>query len=281
LPASGKFRSGRIDHPFGSLLKRGRRNIRRDVAMFDRAINAERVGHCTVVSVAACIDDKGSMAQISCELAEICKEIATDEKTLVVVLTGATERAFSVAPDGIVTASRSEDESGAGNWPIAGLITRLNRPVIAAVNGDCMGRGLEAILACDLRIAADTCHFAFPHIRSGVLPMDGGTQRLPRLVGRAKALELILTGDVMNAEEAMSSGLINLAVPPDKLMIEVMGISQSLTRRDPVAVRHAGGVADEGMDKALENGLLQEADLYFLLQRTRERIKDCEAIPGG
>jgi enoyl-CoA hydratase/carnithine racemase len=143
-----------------------------------------------------------------------------------------------------------------------------------------MGRGLEAILACDLRIAADTCHFALPHIRSGALPQDGGTQRLPRLVGKAKALEMILTGDVMNAEEAARTGLVNGVVSPEKLMPFVMDLSQSLISRPPAAAKCAKETGGKGMDKAVDQRLLEEADLYFLLQGIEERIKGA-GMPHG
>ncbi len=99
---------------------------------------------------------------------------------------------------------------------VAAAVASIDRPVIAAINGDALGQGLELALSCDIRLASDRARFGFPQVASGLIPMDGGTQRLPRLVGKGKALELILTAETISAEEAFEIGLVSKVVPQEK-----------------------------------------------------------------
>jgi enoyl-CoA hydratase/carnithine racemase len=161
---------------------------------------------------------------------------------------------------------------------ISSCIASLDIPVIAAVEGITLGLALELILACDLRIAAETSRFGFPHIHYGLIPWDGGSQRLSRVVGRSKALELILTGEEVDAQEALRIGLIHKIVPPKTVMEASLTLGQEMARKAPAALRLAKEAIYKGMEMTLDQGLHLEADLYFLLQTTKDRVEGIRAF---
>ncbi len=153
----------------------------------------------------------------------------------------------------------------------AGAIARIQKPVVAAINGDAIGQGLELALAADIRIATATARFGMPQVRLGVMPWDGGTQRLPRLVGRAHAVVLLLTGAVVDAREALRIGLVHRVVEPQELDTAVAATVEQIASSAPVAERYAKETVMKGMDITLEQGLHLEADLNILLHGTRDR----------
>jgi len=157
-------------------------------------------------------------------------------------------------------------------------VSQLEQPAIAAINGDAFGEGLELALACDLRICAEHARLAMPQIQYGKIPWDGGTQRLSRLVGRGKALELILTGDMVDAQEAYRIGLVNQVIPYTQLMETAMDVARKIASRAPIALKYAKEAVHKGMDMTLEQGLRLEADLYLLLQTTRDRKEGIRAF---
>ena len=157
-------------------------------------------------------------------------------------------------------------------------IVDLIIPSIAAINGDAIGIGLELALACDLRICTETAHFAMNHIMYGGIPWDGGTQRLSRIVGRGKAMEMILTGEVIDAQEAHSIGLVHRVIPDDEILTVVMDTAREIASKGPIAVRYAKEAIRKGMDLTLEQGLRLEADLYFLLHTTSDRTEGIKAF---
>jgi len=206
-------------------------------------------------------------ALMSQELAEVCSEISRDETAAVVTLTG-TGEAFSVGTDSKETRL----------WPVATALAKLNCPLICAVNGDALGQGLELALACDLRVASETARLGLPQIASGLIPRDGGTQRLPRLIARAKALEMILLGEPVNAREACRLGLVNQVVAPDELSPVVAEIARKMSARAPLALRYAKEAILQGAELTLEQGLRLETDLYSLLQTTDDRTEGIRAF---
>ena len=157
-------------------------------------------------------------------------------------------------------------------------IARIDRPVIAAIQGDAIGQGLEMALACDLRIAAETSRFGLPQIKAGLIPWDGGTQRLARLVGRGKALEMILTGETIDAREAYRVGLVNKVVPSQELMSTVMSMAREMATKGSIALRYTKEAVYQGMDLILEQGLRLEADLYLLIHTTKGRTEGIKAF---
>jgi enoyl-CoA hydratase/carnithine racemase len=200
-----------------------------------------------------------AMAQ---ELVEIGRIINGDNDIYVVTLTGA-GNAFCLGGDAAETgADRPAD-----------AVAAIDRPVIAAINGEALGPGLEIALAADIRMASDNARFSLPQVAGGRLPADGGTQRLPRIIGRGKALEFLLTAATINAAEALETGLVSRVVPPEALAGEVAGLAETIAAKGPVALRYLKEAINKGMDLTLEQGLRLEADLYFLLHTTADRTE--------
>jgi len=141
-----------------------------------------------------------------------------------------------------------------------------------------VGQGLELALACDIRIAAEGAKFCLPHTSYGLIPSGGGTQRLPRLVGKGKALEMVLTAEPVDAEEAFRIGLVNKVVPSEKVLSEAEEVAKGITTKGPIALRYAKEAVNKGLDLTLEQGLRLEADLYFLIQTTADRMEGIRAF---
>jgi enoyl-CoA hydratase len=219
------------------------------------------------------------------ELTDVCEWINQDDNIYVVVITGAGERAFcrgnelEQAQSGktLETALAKLKETGTG-FNVASAIAGIDRPVIAAINGDALGQGLELALACDVRLAAPSACFGFPQVASGLMPMDGGTQRLPRIIGRGKALELTLTGEIISAEEALAIGLVSQVMPLKDLMATTEALAQNMASKAPIALRFIKEAVYKGLDLTLEQGLRLEADLYFLLHTTADRTEGIRAF---
>ena len=161
---------------------------------------------------------------------------------------------------------------------IALSISKTDVPMIAGVEGDAVGSGLEWILACDLRIASETSRFGLPQIKAGVIPAEGGTQRLARLLGMGKALEMILTGEWIDAQEALRIGLVNRIVPRGEVSNTVMALAKDMASKSPISTRYAKEAICKGMDLSLDQGLRLEADLYYLMHTTRDRAEGIQAF---
>jgi enoyl-CoA hydratase/carnithine racemase len=206
-----------------------------------------------------------SMAQ---ELAEATQLINHDDSIRVITLTGE-GKSFSSGWERIHVVSTEELSRHRAAWTVA----RIQKPVVAAINGDAIGQGLELALAADIRIAATTAHFSMPQVRFGVMPWDGGTQRLPRLVGRANALVLLLTGVLVDATEALRMGLVHQVVEPHELEAATYTAAQQIASAALVAERYSKEAVMKGMDMTLDQGLHLEADLNILLHSTGDRAE--------
>ncbi len=235
----------------------------------------EAVGIITLNRPAA---DNAIDVRLAGELADICADINHDEETKVVVISGAGERAFSVGTDSDELSAMVTGKRETGLLSVATPVAALQIPVIAAMNGDALGQGLELALACDLRIAAEAAHFALPHITRGLIPWDGATQRLPRLVGKAKAMEMIFTGKPIDSTEAYHIGLVNKILPAKELLPTVIDMAQAMASKACLALKYAKEAIHKGLDLTLEQGLCLEADLYFLLQTTEDRTEGIRAF---
>ncbi|OGP65016.1 MAG: hypothetical protein A2170_02910 [Deltaproteobacteria bacterium RBG_13_53_10] len=220
----------------------------------------------------------GEVAQLSSELRELCRETLFDQSIRVVILTGAEENAFLIDPEMARPGSEEDEGLEAISGCLAEPVANLDVPVLAAIHGDAMGQGLELALACDMRIASEGSLFGLTHIRTGLVPWDGGTQRLSRLVGRAKAIEMILTGEIIDAKEALRIGLVNSIVPREEVTAVVMGLAQKMASKGPIALRYTKEAISKGIDMTLEQGLRLEADLYLLLHTTRDRTEGIQAF---
>ena len=161
--------------------------------------------------------------------------------------------------------------------PFAGL-EAMGQPVICALNGDAIGAGLELALACDVRLAAEGAHLALPETAQGMLPMAGGTQRLPRLVGRAEALRLIMLGETIDAQEAYRIGLVSAVVPAATLLDEAEALALRMASRGPLALRYAKEAVRRGLEQPLDQALRFETDLTIMLQTTEDRAEGVRAF---
>lgn len=222
-------------------------------------------------------DSKNAInTQMVAELEDIRNEISSDNAIRVVIITG--KETFCTGTDTEEFSLSDNKAEVIQQLSISSIVAGLDRPTIAAINGDAFGQGLELALACDLRICTETARFAMNHMAYGNIPWDGGTQRLSRLVGRGKAMEMILTGDVINAREAHRIGLVNKVVPPQELLAVVMDMAKEIASKGPIALRYAKEAVHKGMDLTLEQGLRLEADLYFLLHTTSDRTEGIRAF---
>jgi enoyl-CoA hydratase len=214
-------------------------------------------------------------ANLAGEIRDICSEVSQDEEVMVVTISGA-GGAFCIGTDwGGSVALENEQRK---LLSVAGVVAGLGCPVIAAINGDAIGQGLELALACDFRIAADTARLGLSQIISGLIPWDGGTQRLPLLVGRAKAMEMICMGESISAEEAYRFGLVNQVVLVEELPSLVADMARVMASSAPLALKYAKEAIGKGLDLTLEQGLRLEADLYLLLQTTVDRTEGIKAF---
>jgi len=201
-------------------------------------------------------------AEFARGLEEACGRIKDEDDIYVVVLTGV----------GNIFSKGGEKGLGEAYRPAA-AVAAIDRPVIAAINGDALGLGLEIALSCDIRIAADKARFGLPQVAGGCIPEDGGTQRLPRIIGRGKALELLMTAETISATEALEIGLVSKIVPSGELAGEVQKLAETIAAKGPIALRYLKEAIIKGMDMTLEQGLRLEADLYFLLHTTADRTE--------
>jgi enoyl-CoA hydratase/carnithine racemase len=246
--------------------------------MHYQTVSLQKGDHVMVVNLKDVVNDEIGMARLSDELTEICAEVTWDEEVRVVVLTGSGEKSFSLNASLNRTVSRPDEEQEMKFFSVAEPIAKIDRPVIAAIQGDALGQGLEMALACDLRVAAETSRFGLPQIHTGLIPWNGGTQRLTRLVGRGKALEMILTGETIDAREAYQVGLVNKVVPPKELMSTVTGMAREMASKGSIALRYTKEAVYQGMDLTLEQGLRLEADLYLLIHTTKDRTEGIKAF---
>jgi enoyl-CoA hydratase len=215
------------------------------------------------------------------ELEQFLDEVEKDEELRVLVITGAGEKAFVAGADiqelvdrdaligRRVSRTRQESFSRIENLPI---------PVIAAVNGYALGGGLELALACNIRICSDRAQFGAPEVKLGIIPGDGGTQRLPRLVGLGRAMEMILTGDFIDAQEAYRIGMANQVVLHDELMEKTMELAQKIAKRPPLAVRYAKEAVNRSQEGDAVSGYALESYLHALTCTTEDKKEGVQAF---
>jgi enoyl-CoA hydratase len=215
------------------------------------------------------------------ELSLVVDEARADEGVRVVILTGAGEKAFVAGADINELAQQTpvggRDHARRGQT-IFDRLEALGKPVIAAVNGFALGGGCELAMACTLRIAADNAQFGQPEINLGLIPGYAGSQRLPRLVGAGRALELLLTGDRINAQEAWRIGLVNRVVPAAQLMSDVRTLAALLASKPPVAVRYILDAVRRGLEMHLSEAQDYEATLFGLVSTTEDMREGTRAF---
>src|SRR6267154_1696522 len=198
-----------------------------------------------------------------------------------VILTGAGDKAFIAGADiselAHVDAYEAEESSRFGQG-VLDLIENLGKPVIAAVNGFALGGGCETAMACTMRIAVETAKFGQPEVALGLVPGGGGTQRLPRLVGKGRALRLILSGEMIGAQEAHRIGLVDEVVPAANLIARAEAILKRIAANAPIAVKFALEATNKGMETSQSEGLLLEASYFGLCAATEDKKEGTTAF---
>lgn len=198
-----------------------------------------------------------------------------------VILTGAGDKAFIAGADiselAHVDAYDAEESSRFGQG-VLDLIENLGKPVIAAINGFALGGGCETAMACTIRIAAEHARFGQPEVKLGLLPGGGGTQRLPRLVGKGRALQLILTGETISAQEAYRIGLVNEVVPAANLIDRAETILKQIMANAPIAVKFSLEAANKGMETSQSEGLVLEASFFGICAATEDKKEGTAAF---
>lgn len=206
--------------------------------------------------------------------------IATDDGIGAVVITGAGDKSFVAGADIGEFAGRSPfDQREAMRFPrVFDVMANFEKPVIAMINGFCLGGGCELAMSCDIRVASDRARFGQPEIKLGLIPGGGGTQRMPRLIGLGNAMRLILTGDMIGADEAKSIGLVEQVVPHEELRDTALGLAAKIASFSPVTVRVAKEAMRTSERMAIEEGILHERDLFCLCFSTEDKEEGVAAF---
>ena len=213
------------------------------------------------------------------ELGDALRAFDEDDAIGAIVITGS-ERAFAAGADVSAMADRGymdvyKTQFITRNWETIRLV---RKPVIAAVAGVALGGGCELAMMCDIVIAAETAKFGQPEIKLGIIPGAGGTQRLPRAVGKAKAMDLVLTGRMMDAQEAERAGLVSRVVPPDKLLDEALAAAGTICEYSMPAVAMAKEAVNRAYESALADGVLYERRLFYSLFATDDQKEGMHAF---
>ena len=211
--------------------------------------------------------------QVMKELADAAERIATESDIKGAILTGSGPKSFVAGADIGDLSKQGPFDGKARAQRGQSVLRRLEtcgKPVIAAINGFALGGGCELAMACHIRIASDNAKFGQPEVKLGIAPGYGGTQRLPRLVGKGVALQLILTGEMIDAQEAYRIGLVNRVVPAADLLAESEKMMRGILAMGPLAVRLAMEAVDQGLEMTLDEGLLLEANHFGLLAATQD-----------
>src|SRR3981081_471615 len=209
------------------------------------------------------------------------EDAKTDASVHGVILTGAGDKAFIAGADiselAHVTAVQAQQSSAYGQ-KVLNLIENLGKPVIGAINGFALGGGCETAMACTIRVASENAKFGQPEVKLGLLPGGGGTQRLPRLVGKGRALQLILTGETISAQEAYRIGLVNEVVPAANLIARAETILNKITANAPIAVKFSLEAANKGMDTSQAEGFALEASYFGICAATEDKKEGTSAF---
>jgi len=212
------------------------------------------------------------------ELVSGLEELDRDEAVRVIILTGS-ERAFAAGADLTELFKATPVELALGRrFELWDRIKRISKPIIAAVNGYCLGGGNELAMNCDIILASETAMFGQPEINVGIIPGAGGTQRLPRTVGKYKAMEMILTGRSISAEEAYRLGLVNRVVPAESLMDEAKKLAADITSKPPISIRSAKEAILKAHDTTVEVGLEFERKAFYMLFATEDAKEGMRAF---
>lgn len=211
---------------------------------------------------------------------ETLAELETDDSVGVVVITGAGEKSFIAGADIAEFEGRSPfDQRHAMRSPrVFDVMASFPKPVIAMINGFCLGGGCELAMSCDLRVASETARFGQPEIKLGLIPGGGGTQRMPRLTGTGQAMRLMLTGDMIPAAEAKEIGLVEMVFSADELREKTLELAQKIAANSPLTLRIAKEAVRAAERLPLEDGITYERDLFCLAFSTEDKAEGVKAF---
>ena len=215
------------------------------------------------------------------ELGEIFTELAGDREIRVVILTGAGQKSFVAGADINELAKNNPVEAKAythRGQAVLDLIENLGKPVIACINGFALGGGCEIAMACTMRLASENAKIGQPEVKLGIIPGYGGTQRLPRLVGKGLAMQILLTGEMISAQEAHRIGLVNEIVPGDKLISRAEEIAGKIIANAPLAIQYCLEAVNQGLNVTLQEGLFLEATLFGICCATEDKNEGTRAF---
>lgn len=216
------------------------------------------------------------------ELGAVFDQLAGDASVRVILLAGAGGRAFAAGADISELADAATSEAGRAfalrGQQVFRRIELLPKPVIACIQGFALGGGCELAMACTFRLAADDARLGQPEVKLGVIPGYGGSQRLPRLVGRGAALKMLLTGEIIGAQEALRIGLVDEVVPAGELRSRAEKLAETIAANAPLAVEETLRIVDEGLSLPLELGLLRESEAFGQLCATADKAEGTRAF---
>ncbi|UCE75032.1 MAG: enoyl-CoA hydratase/isomerase family protein [Methanomassiliicoccales archaeon] len=219
-------------------------------------------------------------SKVLSDLKDITRQVEQDREITAVIITGE-GKAFVAGAD--IKEMLKKNPIEARKFTQLGQavfrdIENMNKPVIAAVNGVALGGGCELALACDIILASNKARLGFPEVGLGIHPGFGGTQRLPRLIGKAKAKQMIFTADILSAQEAEQMGLVNKVIPPDKLLEEARKMAEKIAKQAPIAIRLAKSAVNKGCEMDLDTGLAYEVESVSMTFATKDSKEGMKAF---
>jgi len=243
-------------------------------------VRYETQGRAAVITVDRPEKRNALNTQVRAGIKEALRRAAGDAAVRVAILTGAGDKAFIAGAD----IAEFEGKTAVQQWrdmsdgPVFDAPEQCPKPVIAAVNGFCLGGGMELALSCDIRIASSAAKFGQPEVNLGIIPGGGGTQRLPRVAGVGAALRLILTGEMIDAAEALRLGLVSEVTEPAQLMPRALAIAEVIASKSPVAVASAKQATRAALSLPLDEGLRMERSLFALCFASQDKIEGVKAF---
>jgi enoyl-CoA hydratase len=245
----------------------------------DKTVSFEKKERVAIITIPGFNTNRIVTDIFACEFAELCAVIEADDDIRAVIVTAPENQTPSREDTAKASLSSANSEITSPLLPhTAESIANIDRPTIAAINADAIGEGLELALACDMRIVSESSRFGLPQIHEESIPHNGGTQRLPRLVGKGRALQMVLTGELIDAQEALRIGLVNIIRPSMNVMKKALELALDMTTKAPVSLRFTREAIYKGTDLTLDQGLTMEGDLYLLLYGTEDRIEGIESF---
>ncbi len=245
--------------------------------MVYETLKYEKSGHLGMIHFRDDMGDRDAI-NLSHDLSDAARDISSDNDIWAVILTGLGSNPILPEWNKITGAKEIKEIDDIVEESVAESIAGIDRPIIAGISGEAIDRDLELALSCDIRVATEESRFGFTHLEKGLIPRDGGTQRLARLVGKAKALEMILTGIILDAPEAYRIGLVTRVVSGEELENTVMAIAGEMVAKGPIALKYAKEAVNKGMELTLEQGMRLEADLYMLIHTSQDRTEGIRAF---